>query len=377
MPMSRPGGRAAPETNSDRLRALGEVAAELMHDLANLVAVVKGRAAVALGDAQTGRIPLAELERLSETSDELGSMLRDVMETLKGKGLSPEVVFDPKYVAERVIRRFLDGAPPLEIRLITTLPPGTAVRGRASFFSRALANLLSNGARYARREIRLTLVVVREDGDEFLVASVEDDGPGVADEEIGSIFQPLTRDERSGGTGLGLSSVVWAVTQLRGSVRYQQSEQLNGACFELRLPVLRERDPIRPPERDLLAGFRLLVLDDDSVVREALVRLFGRVGADASAIDPDETSGDQLLDMILRAMPDAILLDLKLGMQGGTDIWSALNASVPVLARRVVFLSGLGPGDREWDAARHSGQPLLHKPVNLEELARAVHAIAD
>jgi two-component system, cell cycle sensor histidine kinase and response regulator CckA len=355
------------ETEAERFADLGQVAGELIHDLANVMAVVHGRAALALGDARAGRPPTAELERLVEATDDMSGMLRDVLEILRGARLSPEVRFDPVKLVQRVVNRFVDSAPTIEINLHGSLPPDTLIPGRASFLTRALLNLLINAARHARGEIRLTLSLLEEPAP-VLSLVVEDDGPGIPPALLPRIFQPLVQGENAGSAGLGLSSVAWAMRQMGGEVRHLEAHTLQGAAFELRLPalVLRRDRPVPRPE--MLSGRRLVLIEDDPAVQRLLVRLLGRMGAETSVCNPCGASEEDVLNAVLRAMPDAILLDLRLGARDGTEIWRALKKQVPALARRVVFLSALAPGDAEWDSAESTGQPMLAKPLDLTEL---------
>ena len=412
-----------------RLMGLGRVAGELVHDLANAVAVLNGRAAVALGDARAGRLPTGELERLSDGADELGQMLRDVLEALRGEALSPEAGFDPLAAAERSVRRFLEGAPPCELRLLCSLPMGLVVPGRASFFGRALANLLSNAARYARGQIRLSLALDARDAGEAgaagagaageagaagaaglpLVVAVEDDGPGLEGSEAERCFRPLEIGV-GGNLGLGLSSVAWATGHLGGQARYAGRSVLGGARFELRLPMRlsmrlpgpragqwagatvgeRPRADASRAERAegsgvdaplagasragrLLAGRRVLLIEDEPAVRHTLVRLLERLGAEASARASLEGTPEALLGTLLGALPDALVLDLRLGGgRSGLAAWQELKAHLPTLAGRVIFVSGLGPGEPEWERAAATGQPVLPKPLDLQALAHAI-----
>jgi two-component system, cell cycle sensor histidine kinase and response regulator CckA len=360
---------------TERFASLGQVAGELIHDLANVVAVVHGRATLALSDAQTGRPPTADLERLVEATDDLSGMLRDVLEVLRGARISPEVRFDPIQIIERTVRRFLDSAPPLEIRLISTLPDNTQVPGRASFLARSVLNLLNNAARYARSEICITVSLAEAEKSE-VVLLVEDDGPGLPPSLLGELFRPLVGREADGAAGLGLSSVGWAVRQLGGGIRHRNDTLLGGAAFEVRLPALLQTPAVVStpaiPYLDMLVGRRLVLLEDDASVQRALVRLLRRMGAEVSAFDPSFASEDEILQTLLRAMPDAILLDLRLGARRGGDLWRTLQKQVPKLASHVIFLSGLTSCDSEWEDARATGQPTLSKPVDLAELGAAL-----
>lgn len=365
---------AAPATEQHRLASLGRIAGELLHDMANLIAVVRGRAALALGDARAGRLSVGELDRLVEASDELGAMLRDVMDVLAGRSLSPEVVFDPHAVVERCIQRFLDSAPPVRIRLCTTLPPHLKVPGRETFFSRAVSNLLTNASRFAEEEIQVSLSTLEKDSSHLLVVTVEDDGRGMDPAQVEIAFRPLVSGE-VGRAGLGLSSVVWAVSQLEGEVVYRRSEVLGGACFELRLPSIRMRE--RPESRltAALSGTRLLFLEDDEAVREAMVRLLDRMGVDATALSLLWSDQEDLLSSILRARPDVVLMDLRLGTHSGLEVWKVLESHLPELARRVIFVSGLAPGHPEWEAASKTGQPMLAKPLDLQQVTRTIEQV--
>jgi len=373
---ARPPRPPEPSADLERFTSLGQVAGELIHDLANVVAVVHGRASLALGDARAGRPPTAELERLVEASEDMSGMLRDVLEILRGTQISPEVRMDPVRVIERTVRRFLDSSPPLEIRLVSSLPVGTMVPGRASFLGRAVLNLLNNAARYARSEIRISLTL--SDFEPYEVELiVEDDGPGISPALVPGVFRPLVRGDSNGAAGLGLSSACWALEQLGGAIRYRNDTLLGGAAFEIRLPGVLKRVAV-PAQRAVdLSGWRLALLEDNPAVQQALTRLLGRMGAEITAFNPVGESDDSILQQLLCAMPDAILLDLRLGTRDGGEVWQSLYTQVPALAERVIFLSALAPGDREWDEARSTGQPVLSKPLDLGELAATLDDLLD
>jgi CheY-like chemotaxis protein/two-component sensor histidine kinase len=371
MAMSEQDQARPPNGEVERLSELGQVAGELIHDLANVVAVVHGRASLALGDARTGRPPTAELERLVEASEDLSGMLRDVLEILRGSQLSPEVRFDPIRVIERSVRRFLDSAPPIEIRLVSTLPPGAFVPGRASFLSRAVLNLLNNAARFARSQILLT-VSTCEVNPSGITLLVEDDGPGVSPTMVSGVFRPLVRGDEGGAAGLGLSSVAWAVQQLGGEVRYRTDGRLGGAAFEVRLPSLLQRSEPSAPRVDILKGCRIALLEDNAAIQRALTRLLGRMGAEITPFNPVGAGEEEILQVLLTTTPDVILLDLRLGTREGGEVWRAIQRQVPELARRVIFVTALAPGDREWDEAVATGQPVLAKPLDIGEVTEAV-----
>jgi hypothetical protein len=212
----------------ERLEALGQVSAELLHDLADAAYSLEQRALLAAEDARHGRSPLPELQRAVEAGTEMRAMLRDVMEVVRGASLSPEVVFDPRETVERAVRRFVPcSGPQVEVRLVCDLPPGTAVAGRESFLARLTANLLAGAARRARTRVLLELRTEEEpDGRGYLVLGVEDDG------RPGGARRPAGEDEWRPGV------VAWLVAQMSGEVRQRDVCVLGGSGIEIRVPAV-------------------------------------------------------------------------------------------------------------------------------------------
>ena len=215
----------------ERMEALGQVSAELLHDLADAAYSLEQRALMAAEDARHGRSPLPELQRTVEAGTEMRAMLRDVMDVLRGAALSPEVTYDPRDTVERAVRRFVPSSgPQVDVRLVCDMPPGTTVPGRESFLARLTANLLAGAARRARTRVLLELRTEDEpDGRGFVVLGVEDDGraPGTGP----SGRRVAGEDEWRPGV------VAWLVSQMGGEVRQRLVCVLGGSGIEIRLPA--------------------------------------------------------------------------------------------------------------------------------------------
>ncbi|HEU0055299.1 MAG TPA: HAMP domain-containing sensor histidine kinase [Longimicrobium sp.] len=222
----------------DRLEALGQISAELLHDLADVMWALEARARLAAGEARMGRASISDLDRMAETSGETRTLLRDMLDALRGRAVSPEVRMDVHAVVERAVRRFLPGSRAVDVRLVSTLPGRVEVHGRSSFLLRAVTSLLFNAMRQARGEILVSVAVddprrMDEAADAVVRIDVEDDGAGLDPVRAAYLFEP-SFDEDTPPT---LSGVAWAVEQLGGWVRHRPGEDLGGACFEIRLPV--------------------------------------------------------------------------------------------------------------------------------------------
>ncbi|WP_426100603.1 ATP-binding protein [Massilia sp. TSP1-1-2] len=131
---------------------------------------------------------------------------------------------------------------------VAALPPSTCkvqvvlgeqlgmVRADRRLLARAIGNLLTNGQKYC--DATVVLSARRGAGLEIVV---EDDGPGIPQQERARVFEPFyrldrSRDRATGGFGLGLSIAHKAVALHGGTIRVEQSVVLGGARFVISLP---------------------------------------------------------------------------------------------------------------------------------------------
>ncbi|EOU9537161.1 two-component system sensor histidine kinase RstB [Cronobacter dublinensis] len=103
---------------------------------------------------------------------------------------------------------------------------------------RVLDNLVNNGLRYSEQRLRIGLSLQGVQA----TLEVEDDGPGIPEEERSRVFEPFvrldpSRDRATGGCGLGLAIVQSIATAMSGQVSVAQST-LGGAHFRFSWPVV-------------------------------------------------------------------------------------------------------------------------------------------
>ncbi len=110
---------------------------------------------------------------------------------------------------------------------------GVVLRADREDMLELLGNLLDNACKWARSRARLT-VRTGEEGVSFVV---EDDGPGVSEDDLARLAQRGVRlDESVGGHGLGLSIVKEVVEQYEGRMRFGRSPSLGGFLVEVSFP---------------------------------------------------------------------------------------------------------------------------------------------
>ncbi len=119
--------------------------------------------------------------------------------------------------------------------------PKSCYHGEKGDLLELLGNLMDNAFKWCRSRVLLTArpIVHHRSRRPGLLLRVEDDGPGIPDEQITQVLKRGVRgDERVQGHGIGLSIVGELVASYGGELKVTRSEQLGGAQFEVILPPL-------------------------------------------------------------------------------------------------------------------------------------------
>ncbi len=199
-------------------KRLYEISANLAHELKNPLASIKGAVELLANGHQNQRllnIVLNETERLDSIIKDFLSLARPI-----SSEKSPVKV---KEVVKEVCNRLNNSK---ECRVEGD--DVSAVVEPKSFYS-ALDNLIRNALYWAKSTVRIS---VKENG-EWIDITVEDDGPGIPEEEWDRVFEPFF-SKRKEGSGLGLS-VVRKFALEHGGFVFLRRSPLGGASFTLRI----------------------------------------------------------------------------------------------------------------------------------------------
>ena len=196
-----------------------------------------------------------------------------------------------------------------------------------------------------------------------------DTGAGISPEQLSRIFEPFFTTKGPGrGTGLGLS-VVEGIVQQHGGTITVTSTQGKGTTFRIHLQQARsEGTPVvlTPLPVARATGQRVLVVEDDPLVRRTLVRILKARGYTIVEAASLAEAREQ------RAKPgtfDLLLTDVVLPDGNSTDETVALHRA----GQRVVFVTG-HPLDANWLPVELSQLPVLQKPFGHGELIAVVEA---
>lgn len=229
--------------DKERLAALGQLAAQLAHEIGTPLAAVSGHLQLAAFDKE---LPTALRDRLQVATSELGrvsKIIRDYLDhTRAGK---PSIVSsDLRRLVEEAVRVTTSALRRPGIRIVTEVSPeAETVQTDPGLLRQILINLLTNAidatsAQQADAGGLSTgrIFVSARAVEDRIVLAVRDEGTGIPGEDLQRIFEPFyTTKGRGRGTGLGLSICRELTRSLGGKITVESSPG-HGSTFALHLP---------------------------------------------------------------------------------------------------------------------------------------------
>jgi two-component system, cell cycle sensor histidine kinase and response regulator CckA len=332
-----------------KMEAIGRLAGGVAHDFNNLITGIIG-----LSEDVRDQLPFEDpkredLEEILKAATRASRLTRQLLAFGRRQMAAPQVLNMNAVIRdmEKMLRRLL-GA---DVELVFDLAPSLgAIRVDPSHLEQVLVNLMVNArdAMPSGGRIRMETRDRRVDqahpiptapAGEYVSLRVEDTGTGMNDETISHLFEPFfTTKEKDKGTGLGLATVYGIVKQNRGEILVE-SEIGKGTAFTVLFPKVYETAlpvPGSPSDIPVAAGERILLVDDEPIVRHAAERALGKRGYEVVTADSPEAA------LALAAKHpgafDLLLTDLVMPGMSGQDLAKRLREGSPRIA--VLFMSG-------------------------------------
>jgi PAS domain S-box-containing protein len=244
--------------------------------------------------------------------------------------------------------------------------------------SQAISNLLSNAAKYTNvgGSIQVSATCSQSD----LVLSVTDNGIGIPQEELASIFvmfsQVKSAQERSeGGLGIGLSLTKGLIELHAGTIEARSAGQGLGSSFIVKLPnarVTSGNNNVRAtaPTHPVLRK-RILLADDN---RDAAVSLAMLLRSDGHEVRLAH-DGDEAVNAFELFNPDIVLLDIGMPRRSGYEVANHIRSTSR--SAMLIAITGWGQiSDREKSTAAGFDHHLT-KPVDYAQLVALLAARED
>jgi PAS domain S-box-containing protein len=363
---------ASTEANRRKDEFLAVLAHELRSPLAplqNAVEIVRrslDRPAVATEFANMMERQIEHMKRLIDD-------LLDVSRITRGKLVLRRAHIDVAGVVRSALETTGAQIAAAKHELTVVLPPDPVwIDADQVRLSQALANLLSNAAKYTPPGGKIRLTVERRDGG--VVITVEDSGIGLEPGQFEKIFEMFGQvdhslERRRGGLGIGLSLARQLVGLHGGTVTARSEGPDRGSQFSIWLPIQRARHDAatRTPasgEPQALAACRILLADDHedgAASLAALLRLRGHTVSIAR-------DGIEAVALAEATDPEVVLLDIGMPGLNGYEAARRIRAQPGGADRTLIALTGYGEQNARLESERAGFDQHLVKPVNLDAL---------
>ncbi len=385
---------------------IGHLASGVSHDFNNLLGVIDANLFFIASVLHEQHAADAEIHQvIAETLSALGQakVLTSGMLTMSGAGKIPREQVD---IADAIgeLSHIIEQVLPARIGLEFDLAPGLQAFSNRAFLQSALLNLSLNARDAINGEGTLTIAAQAIHweattplmvGDLAAMDCVEirvsDTGNGMPQALLDKIFKPLfTTKAKSRGHGFGLFMVREFVSRTEAGLRVD-SEPGVGSCFRLLLPAEAPREALAdvpadvpaevaaevaaearlaepPPARLADEALRVLLVEDDRRVRDALLRVLRADGILVETAD----HGEAALERLAHLAPSIhlVLSDIAMPVMDGLELHARLVEQYPDLP--VILMTGQ---QAHWDPPlNHWGEPtlILHKPIELNSLKEAI-----
>lgn len=373
--------------DAQRMESLGLMASSVAHDLNNILAGIVTYPELLLMDLGEEFKYREELLMIREAGKRAAAVVNDLLTVARGATCKKEV-----QNVNDLITGYLNS---VEFREISQRYPQIKVTPylesalhniscSTMHLTKSIMNLVNNAAEaiQARGQIILATKNVQltaphhgyetiEPG-EYVMISVEDDGPGISPQDMRQIFSPFYSKKVMGrsGTGLGLA-VVWNTIHDHGGF-IDVISSTTGSTFSLYFPVSKfgAYKPTQPTpviSQYQGNGERVLVVDDQKSQREIASRLLSRLGYQPLTVP----SGEEAVEYIKKTPVDLVILDMLMDPGiNGCETYEQILRHVP--GQKAIITSGYSNAEEINRAMNLGISQFVKKPYSLYELAQAL-----
>ncbi len=239
------------------------------------------------------------------------------------------------------------------------------VKGDSAGLREVLLNLVNNALDAMPKGGQLSIQTTLKDNDVLIFIS--DTGVGIPENIRERIFEPFFTTKGEKGNGLGLSIAAEIISRHRGKI-YVDSIPNKGSIFMIELPAVMDKDlpSLEPaPAADQFA-FKVLLVDDEGVVRETLAEMLEDEGCEVTMAKNAE-------DAVLKFQKyqcDLVLTDLSMPGVNGYELArriKEINPNVPVF-----LITGWNQLDRKFLESNRVIDGIIEKPFNMKQIKQHI-----
>ncbi|MCP4116174.1 MAG: response regulator [Desulfobacteraceae bacterium] len=374
---------------AQKMEALGTLAGGIAHDFNNIIAAIMGYTQLVQMDSHDNPPLQKKLERIYKAC----LRAKDLVQQILGFSRHHESDMSPIRLGLIVKEtfKFLRATLPSTLTLKLQLDGvRDTVMGNSSQIHQILMNLCTNAAHamgdqpgilsVKLRETRVQQIMRIKGGEllpgTYVLLTITDTGHGMDSEIMNRIFEPFFTTKTDGkGTGLGLSLVHTIVQNHEGGVDVESSEG-HGACFKIFLPLYDEKlgQTALPEQEHLLRGGEtILLVDDEEAIVQSMAEFLRDMGYHVTAMESSPAALSEF-----RNSPrefDLVITDMTMPFLTGFDLAREMIQIRPELP--ILLCTGFGAEVSREESAAVGIRKVLHKPMDLVELAKEIRNVLD
>jgi len=362
---------------AQKMEAVGTLAGGIAHDFNNILTGILGHAQLLSGSLRPRSPEESNLKQVIAAAERAAALVKKIL------------AFSRQTPGERRLVTVSQVAGEALSLLRAGLPSGIAIRCQVDTdndvvnadptqLHQVFMNLGTNaghamGSQGGVLDVRIELTKITSTyleltPGEYVLITVRDSGCGMSSEVMSRIFDPFFSTKPvNEGTGLGLAVVHGIILDHGGGIDVQ-SRPGEGTRFRIWLPAARSKAdaPALEPSAPIKGNERILLVDDEEIVRSVLEKGLQRLGYSVFA----ESSGQAALARF-QASPDTfdlVITDQTMPQMSGLQLASALHKIRPELP--VILATGYSPEVAGRDASAFGLAGIVGKPMHFTELTQ-------
>lgn len=371
---------------AQKMEAIGMMAGGVAHDLNNILSGIVGYPELLLQTLPKESELRKPLEAIHDSGQRAATVVADLLTVARGVASIHEI-----HDLNLLVQEYIDSP---ECKKLKSLSPDVICRQHlqatpADIFcssvhvKKCIMNLITNAAEAIAGHGTVTVSTHNQyvendkssamEAGEYIILSVKDSGPGIAEQDLEHIFEPFYTKKLTGrsGTGLGLA-VVWnTMKDHNGKVVVQSDSQ--GTCFQLFFPSSHKEQQLNiqtnnSPAQALKGdGEHILVVDDEPQLRDLASKMLVSIGYTVDSV----CSGELAITFVKDTPVDLIVLDMLMepGMNGH-QTYKEIRKLYP--GQKAIVASGFSESDEVKATLRLGAGGFIKKPYSMSQLSRVV-----
>ena len=364
-------------------RSKSEFISHMSHDIRTPLNGIIGMVDIASKNPEDAELQKRMCNNVRESAERLLNFMNDVIEYSEMEGSRMKLTHEPVDIAniiENILELTDKQINDRNIQVVTDYGNDTyKLAGSLKHIRQVLYNIIENAIKYNKQNGSISISVHNEKTDEEKAecfVTVADTGIGMSREYVEHIFEPFTQgyeDARTSykGTGLGMAICKRIMDYMQGTIEVKTNPG-EGSEFTVKFPLdIYEEDTVADEnaENDNLAGYKILIVDDNNMNREITQFMVEELGAKAVTT----CDGKEALDTFRKSERgdfDCIIMDLMMPVMDGFEASERIRNLDREDARTIPIIPlSASSSEEDMEKAVESGMNgYLVKPVSIDLL---------